>query len=312
MIMRAVTGLVHPPQPDSSRRTFFEGTPAMTAHQSSTSPVTYKEIARLPGYRFGSDGSVWSRWTTGRKLRPDWRLRRLFPSRLGRLNVGIVIDGRNVTCLVHRLILEAFVGPCPDGMECCHGDGNPANNDISNLRWDTRRANTADAIRHGTLNDWRGAGNPTAKLRKEDIHTIRKLCREGRTYASVGRLFGVDATTISKVNTGKSWRMILDDEQVVSPPSAQEQEVFMMASRLASLPRYWKREIGSITGLNYCDRECGCGENNQLWWLPTPDRSGIPDWVPGWMNGIDSFEIWRWLVANGKTPKKRIRNRRSR
>jgi hypothetical protein len=66
------------------------------------------------------------------------------------------------------------------------------------------------------------------------------------------------------------------------------------------LPRYWKVTIGRLTGLNFCDRSCGCGENNGLWWFPTPGGGGVPDWVPGWMNGGDTHEIWRWLVANGR------------
>lgn len=52
--------------------------------------------------------------------------------------------------LVHRLVLEAFVGPCPNGHECCHGDGDPSNNSLSNLRWDTSSANHYDMVRHGT------------------------------------------------------------------------------------------------------------------------------------------------------------------
>lgn len=75
------------------------------------------------------------------------------------------------------------------------------------------------------------------------------------------------------------------------------------------LPRYWKREIAAITGLNFCDRDCGCGEANGLWWFSTP-RSTSPEWVPGWMNGADSHEIWRWLVENGKVPRKRKRRGR--
>lgn len=69
------------------------------------------------------------------------------------------------------------------------------------------------------------------------------------------------------------------------------------------LPRYWKRTIRRITRLNFCDRDCGCGENSQLWYFPTPNSDGVPDWVPGWMNGVDSHEIWRWLVENGKEAK---------
>ena len=47
------------------------------------------------------------------------------------------------------LVLEAFVGPRPDGHECCHYDDDPMNNHLSNLRWDTRSANSFDAIRNG-------------------------------------------------------------------------------------------------------------------------------------------------------------------
>lgn len=43
---------------------------------------------------------------------------------------------------VHHLVLEAFVGPCPPGMEACHfPDPNPANCRLDNLRWDTRSQN---------------------------------------------------------------------------------------------------------------------------------------------------------------------------
>jgi hypothetical protein len=44
-----------------------------------------------------------------------------------------------------------FVGPAPEGMEGCHYNGDPTDNRLENLRWDTRKANVADAIRHGTF-----------------------------------------------------------------------------------------------------------------------------------------------------------------
>jgi hypothetical protein len=60
------------------------------------------------------------------------------------------LSGRCPAYRIHNLVLLAFVGPRPSGMEACHGDGNPWNNALSNLRWDTRTANVADAKRHGT------------------------------------------------------------------------------------------------------------------------------------------------------------------
>lgn len=54
------------------------------------------------------------------------------------------------TRYVHHLILEAFVGPRPDGMEVRHLDGNPANCNLSNLRYGTASENGYDRVRHGT------------------------------------------------------------------------------------------------------------------------------------------------------------------
>ena len=50
---------------------------------------------------------------------------------------------------MHCLVLEAFIGLRPKNMECCHNDGNPQNNDLTNLRWDTKLSNAKDRIKHG-------------------------------------------------------------------------------------------------------------------------------------------------------------------
>lgn len=52
--------------------------------------------------------------------------------------------------LLHRLVLAAFVGPCPDGHEGRHLDGDPLNPHLDNLAWSTHRTNLHDKRRHGT------------------------------------------------------------------------------------------------------------------------------------------------------------------
>jgi hypothetical protein len=85
---------------------------------------------------------------------------------LGRRRQGIALSPRRVTrdhlavalyksgvrrnAQVHVLVLEAFVGPRPDGLDGCHWNGDPTDNRLTNLRWDTRSANMADSVRHGT------------------------------------------------------------------------------------------------------------------------------------------------------------------
>ena len=53
---------------------------------------------------------------------------------------------------IHRLVLIAFKGHPPEGMECNHIDGNKTNNHISNLEWITPQQNTLHSIH--ILNRW--------------------------------------------------------------------------------------------------------------------------------------------------------------
>lgn len=64
--------------------------------------------------------------------------------------VALAQGGVSTSFNVHRLVLEAFVGPSPAGTECCHGPGGPADNRLSNLRWDTPTENHFDQVRQGT------------------------------------------------------------------------------------------------------------------------------------------------------------------
>ena len=71
-------------------------------------------------------------------------------NKLGHLSVHLGSNKQKWTLSVHRLILETFVGQCPDGMECCHNNGIANDNRIENLRWDTHENNNKDRKRHGT------------------------------------------------------------------------------------------------------------------------------------------------------------------
>jgi hypothetical protein len=69
----------------------------------------------------------------------------------GYLRVSLYGPSNGRRCFtVHGLVLTAFVGARPVGKVCCHGDGDPTNNRLANLRWDTYGANNSDAVGHGT------------------------------------------------------------------------------------------------------------------------------------------------------------------
>lgn len=50
---------------------------------------------------------------------------------------------------VHVLVLEAFVGPRPEGTEACHFNDIASDNRLENLRWASRRDNNLDRVRNG-------------------------------------------------------------------------------------------------------------------------------------------------------------------
>lgn len=171
------------------------------------------------GYQVGDDGSVWSR----RKLKPlggtgnkgficvltdTWKM--LKPGGSGRYKhqtVSLRKDGKMRSFYVHRLVLEAFVGPCPKGMECRHLDGNPKNNHLANLCWGTSKENSEDQHHHGT--QIRGTRVGGAKLTEDKVRRIRKLyAAGGYTYQSLADEYGVSGSAIHNAVIGRNWYWI--------------------------------------------------------------------------------------------------------
>ena len=133
-------------------------------------------------------------------------LRHLPSTRHGYLNVGLSRDGKGTTRLVHHLVLEAFVGPCPPGMEACHGPGGTGDASLANLCWGTKAKNMADKVRDGTL--LYGNRHPLAKLTEAQVTEMRERYAAGETQPVLAREFGVVAPVVSMIVRGKSWSRI--------------------------------------------------------------------------------------------------------
>lgn len=104
---------------------------------------------------------------------------------------------------VHALVLQAFKGPCPAGMEGCHGDGNSANNKLDNLRWDTHQSNMQDRILHDGCN--RGETNGQVRLTQHEVAEIKLALKAGRTQKELATTYGVARTTVSAISLGRNW-----------------------------------------------------------------------------------------------------------
>lgn len=118
----------------------------------------------------------------------------------GYLLVALRKDGSSHSKAVHALVLEAFVGPRPPGLDCCHGDNDRTNNRLDNLRWDSRQGNVDDAVR--ARRHAHGDRHGGARLRGADIPHIRESTLPNRELAE---LYGVTIHTIRNVRKLKTW-----------------------------------------------------------------------------------------------------------
>ncbi len=169
--------------------------------------VEWRTIERFEGIRFGDNGNVQSRWWTIKvsgqwksEFRAEWHDIARVKGKLGYLRVWIRENGRRQRHLVHRLILEAFRGPCPEGMESRHLDDDRSNNHIDNLAWGTRSENTVDQVKSGT--------HHMIKLTPETAREIREKFQNGRSRAELAREYMLDPSTVWHLIAGNTWKHV--------------------------------------------------------------------------------------------------------
>ena len=119
------------------------------------------------------------------------------------LLVFSVPGSKHVGRYVHRMVMETFVGPCPEGKEVSHLNGDNSDNRLENLVYETRKENCARKVSHNT--DFGGARNPAAKLTAEQVLEIRESSAAEPVLA---RQYGVSRATIGRARRGDSWQRI--------------------------------------------------------------------------------------------------------
>lgn len=140
------------------------------------------------------------RWHRGRLLKQSTYGRNGPPY----YRVGLSHDTRLYSVTAHTLMLTAFRGPRPKGMEARHLDGNPKNNHLANLRWGTGLENSQDQRRHGTAA--RGSRQGSAKLSEKNVLEIRKRYAAGELQKTLATEFKVLQQNISRIVNRLRWR----------------------------------------------------------------------------------------------------------
>lgn len=142
----------------------------------------------------GLHGKVVTQFYKGRMLRLSKS------SKLGHLSVHLGHNKEKFTVLVHRFVLETFIGPCPEGMEGCHNNGIASDNRLENLRWDTHENNNKDRITHGTY-----AAGEKHHAAKVPVFLVDMLQKKQITPIEASKQYGFNYGNLWKIARGEIW-----------------------------------------------------------------------------------------------------------
>jgi hypothetical protein len=153
------------------------------------------------------------------------RMGRLVPGRIrklnlagpppGRLHLSLKRDRVEVGAYAHQLVMQAFVGPRPDGMEVRHGPGGPHDNRLVNLCYGTKTDNNGpDKLRDGTLRY--GESHYRSRVSADNVADIRRRRAAGEPCRVLAAEYGVDEGTISVIATGGTWARVAPE--LIVPP----------------------------------------------------------------------------------------------
>lgn len=149
----------------------------------------YYEVSSFGNVRSVRSGKLLSQWTA---------------SRMEYWAVQMQVDNRVTKQYVHRLVLLTFVGPCPEGMESCHGEKGKDVNRVDNLRWGTRLSNSHDLDIHGTRQF--GSKHHQAILTEKDVMEIRNSHKKWGDRTRLAKEYNVSPSTIGDIVNGKTWK----------------------------------------------------------------------------------------------------------
>ena len=158
----------------------------------------YKTIPNFENYIINKCGNIISIKTN--RLKAQWNNNHNYKV------VQLWNGGKGYSKLVHRLILETFVGPCPNGMEACHNNSINTDNRLDNLRWDTPKNNHRDAIKRGTHSSLlKGENAGGAKITDAQVVEIFRIRNNLHWYQKdIAKLFNISQSQVGRILSKKS------------------------------------------------------------------------------------------------------------
>jgi hypothetical protein len=162
----------------------------------------WKQIEGFKNYMVSDLGNVKSvdHETFGSATNQHVSYTRKFKGRLlkpGKNSAGYFVvrlsnEGKLKLFNIHKLVAHAFLGPCPEGKEVDHRNGNQLDNRSENLQYLTHKEN-----------DRKGKNT---KLSQAQVNEIRKKYSTGKfSQRQLGKEFNVSFRNIGFICNNKRW-----------------------------------------------------------------------------------------------------------
>lgn len=157
-------------------------------------------------YDISNTGRVKSKHQSGRPAKNG--ILSQHKNKKGYLRVGLSGCGKRFSIVVHRLVLEAFIGHQPSVIhQSNHKNGIKSDNRADNLEWLTPIENNAHARKMGLWHPFKGETHGMAKLTESDVKIIRK-CQGKEKMCKVAKRYGVTNTAIYTIWKRINWKHI--------------------------------------------------------------------------------------------------------
>lgn len=169
------------------------------------SPVIWKDIPGYEGIFQVSNTGLVKRIAPGNYSTSEIKKQSTNPK--GYKYMTLRNNGHERSWRVHRLVMLAFEGKCPQGKEVNHIDGNKTNNNLSNLEYVTSKQNRQHAV-YVIKTALLGTKNGRSKLNDEKVREIRRLSETGLGHQALANLYHVHRSAISLIIEGKTWRHV--------------------------------------------------------------------------------------------------------
>lgn len=151
-----------------------------------------KSIDRIVSYTDGRNAIKLGRILANGKLKSKY------------LTVALYENGKRKYIAVQNIVLNAFVGPKPNGLFRLHADDNPENNKLTNLRYGSAKDNADDRKRNG---NWHvGQSSAGSKLKDFEVREIKRRLKQNESHRSIAAFYNISTSVISSIKSKRTWK----------------------------------------------------------------------------------------------------------